>query len=216
MKRLNFLIVTAFLAATAATQSIAQQAGEPLSAIPYLTEISNAGFNVKVRQTNPEPQPSVDINANKAPAVKTAVKAKPRPTAKPKTGSLYLGLSDDGHLTVNGVKSFLIKPLPVIISKKYQRQMTKTACVRRGATKVDLGYTVYTRDGVSLGYMVDYKLKNGSHFDSFRVVTFPQHFGQAKCLEFDGTNPYPNDRVKNQPKVKATMADLRVSGRFIR
>lgn len=215
MKRLNFMILAAFMASSAATATLAETTGEPLSAIPYLTEINKAGFNVTVRKP-------VDA----APA---AAPSSPKPVARPaavtppaSAGSItnkvrmvggnketVLGLSGDGYLTVNGMKSFTITPGPVVVPAGERREMSRLRCARGDARKVKLGYTVYTKDGYSLGYMVDYKLKAGSHFDTFRVVAFPAQMGKPVCLQFDGTNPYPDDRVKNQPKVSATLADIK-------
>lgn len=215
MKRLNFMILAAFMASTTATAALAETSGKPLSAIPYLTEINKAGFNVTVRKpadAAPTAAPAAPKQVAKPAAVTTpapadAVTNRVRLVGKNK--ETVLGLSGDGHLTVNGMKSFTISPGPIIVPANERRAMTRLSCARGDARKVKLGYTVYTKDGFSLGYMVDYKLKSGSHFDTFRVVTFPTHMGKPVCLQFDGTNPYPNDRIKNQPKVSATLADIK-------
>ncbi|MFX4299842.1 hypothetical protein [Pseudosulfitobacter pseudonitzschiae] len=223
MKRLNLFVMTAFMAVSSATLASAQSETEPLSAIPYLTEINKAGFNVTVRKpasetTEPEKDEQMPVAASAAEPVKSMHANRNKDKSIPVKNTVKLGLSADGNLTVDGVKTFLIKPERVIVSKKDARAMKGLSCARRGAKKVDLGYTVYTVDGASLGYMVDYKLKPGSHFDTFRVVSFPTHLGKPVCLQFDGTNPYPNDRVRNQPKVSVTLDAIKsgTSGNLVR
>jgi hypothetical protein len=200
---------------------------ETYEEIPFLSEISAAGFNVHMRKSEPATpetvaQPAVPAKnvvsqekPDPAPApapteeIRDVLESAPRLTLKGKDGSVKnLGLTSDGFLTVDGVKSFYLKPGPVKISYAAKKEMKSVDCARPDAKNIKMGYVVYSRDNKAIGYMSDYTLRPGSHLDTFRVVSFPEVFGKSVCLEFDGTNPYPDNRVGNQPKVKVTLDEI--------
>lgn len=219
-KRIAFASILAL--AGLSGQVVAATGDEEYGDIPFLSDLSAAGFNVHMRKSEDAPAApqapmetiASDIAKNEPAKVPALSSLGVQDRVRLETAShdeIRLGLTEDGFMTRNGVKSFYLKPGPVKVSWASKRAMKSVECAREDANKMDMGYIVYSRDAQALGYLSDFKLGKGSTFDTFRVTTFPEVFGKSVCLEFDGTNPYPNDRVGNQPKVKLTIGEIKAN-----
>lgn len=209
------------LAAVVSTPLMADNS--PLSAIPFFeASDSTAGqFTVKtVRKTSPTEVPPVTTTPlpDLVPEIsmgKTKPKIRPAKTKNvnkaetASSGTLTLSRQIvDGEVEtfINGVRALQVFPGKVDISRKDARMMKKVKCQRAGASHVDMGFPVYSSDGVAIGYMSDLTTKSGAALKDFQVVTFPSVTGAPVCLQFDKIK---QERMKGKPIVTLSSSQVK-------